>query len=817
MKLFPRLFRKAPPPPAPEPAPTPVEPAPPVVDPAEHARLVQLIADGSLDPAELARLAVEGPTTRVRQSAAAAIDDPAQLHDLLPRLRGKDKAVYKLIKQKCDALLAGQRQAEEEAREAAALCESIERHSTRPHDALYAATLASLTTRWRELPTTMDPQVRQRGQQALERCREVIAAHERDAARQAAELAAQQAAQREAREAREREQQARQQAAALQAEAAARARAEAAAAREAAEQARAEQLAAETQAQREIGSLIRLCSAALQRGDTRKAARFRAGVEEALPATHALPPYLARALQQLDERLNELRQWKDYAVAPKRIELIEEMEALVGSQEEPAALAEHIRALQQEWRTINKGIASDASEEAERFQQAHRAAFKPCEAYFAAQAAVRRENLEARKHVLERLQAFEASLQAEQPDYPFIAQVLREAPLEWRSHFPVDRDAGRAAETEFHQSLDRLRGVLNAWHERNAAEKAALIARARHLSTLEDTTQAIDGVKQLQLSWKETGPVSRDQSQALWDEFRGLCDAVYQRREQAYVQYSAGLEAAKAQAVALCEQVEQAAGVPAAERLTAHANIREWHAAFEELGELPRSDARGLRDRFERAVSRFEAGLAQQDQRDAESAESNLFEAGRHVRAYERAVMRDAPDAERETLRAAAESFMAGVQRWPKGALQALKQAMARADTASAADGESRERALRTLCIRGEVLTSTPTPPGDEALRRDFEMRLLMEGLGQASHADDRDWDAMRLEWIAIGAVAPEVHEELERRFLRCLARRQPNSAQASPYQNHTGRDREPRRERDSGDRKAPRDGRGRPDTGGRR
>ena len=80
------------------------------------------------------------------------------------------------------------------------------------------------------------------------------------------------------------------------------------------------------------------------------------------------------------------------------------MEALVGSQEEPEALAEHIRSLQQEWRTINKGIASDASAEAERFQQAYHAAFKPCQAFFAAQAAVRRENLEARKQVLERLQ-----------------------------------------------------------------------------------------------------------------------------------------------------------------------------------------------------------------------------------------------------------------------------------------------------------------------------------------------------------------------------------------------------------------------------
>ncbi len=271
------------------------------------------------------------------------------------------------------------------------------------------------------------------------------------------------------------------------------------------------------------------------------------------------------------------------------------------------------------------------------------------------------------------MKAFEASHEVEHPDFPLIAQVLREAPQEWRSHSPVDRDAGRSAEIDFHQSMDRLRKILNAWYERNEAEKKSLITQARHLSTVEDTTQAIDGVKRLQALWKETGPVSREQSQALWDEFRALCDAVFQRREQAYAQYSAGLEAAKAQAVALCEQVEQADSVPAAERQSAHARIREWQAAFDALGELPRTDARGLRDRFERAVSRLEAGLAQQDLRDAEAAESNLFEAGRHIRAYERAVMQDAPPAERETLRNAAEAFMAGVRRWPQGGLQALQ------------------------------------------------------------------------------------------------------------------------------------------------
>jgi hypothetical protein len=749
--------------------------------PAEALTVIALCRDPDLlhralaridDPSERAKLVVEAPSSRVRQAAAAAIEDPAQWQALLPLVRNKDKAVYKLLKQRHDALVAERRKAEESARETATLLESLERHGTRAYDSLYAAALQSLAARWRALPTRPDAGLEQRAEQALERCREVIAAHERELARQAAERAAE----REARAARERERAAELQAAAEQAETAARALTEAAAAHAAEARAEdrevAERRASAAQVHREVGSLIRLSSAALQRGDTRKAARHRQAIEEALQANPALPPYLARNLQQLDDRLNELRQWKSYVVAPKRLELIEEMEALVGSSDEPAELAEHIRALRQEWRTINKGIASDAPEDAERFEKAFAAAFRPCQEYFAAQAAVRRENLEARKLVLERLKAFAASQDAEHADHRLVAQVLREAPQEWRSHGPVDREASRDADHEFHQTLDRLRQLLNAWYERNAAEKRSLINQAQLLSATEDTSQAIEGVRRLQALWKETGPASRDQSQALWDEFRSVCDAVYQRREQAYAQYSATLEAAKAQALALCEQVEQAAAVPAVERPSAHAKIREWHAAFDEIGELPRAEARGLRNRFERAVARYEDGLAQQDRRDTEAAEANLIEAARHLRAYERAVMQDAPAAEREALKAAAEAFMAGVRRWPKGGQQALKQAVARAESVSAADVESRENALRMLCIRCEILSATPTPPEDEARRHDYQMRLLMESMGQGVHPDEQDWDALLLEWIGIRAVAPAVYEDLERRFMHCLAQR---------------------------------------------
>jgi hypothetical protein len=677
------------------------------------------------EPAALAKLVTDGPSVRVRVSAATAIVDPGQLHQLLPRVRGKDKAVYKIIRHKCDELLAEQRSIEEAARESEELCEALEMHAERQHGPLYAASLETLQASWHALALRPESSIEQRGEQALARCREVVAEHERELARQAAANEAERAALQEAREARERAREAERHAAAEQAEAEAHAAAEAAAAREAEQHALMERRAAEARAHGEVAGLVRLSSDALRRGNSRKAARFRQAVEDAMQAAPPLPAHLERRLQLLDEKLNELRQWKDYVVAPKRIELIEEMEALVGAPEEPAELAEHIRALQQEWRTINKGIASDASEDGERFQRAFQAAFKPCQAWFASQAAMRRENLFARKLVLERLKAFAASLETEHADYPLAMQVLREAPREWRSHSPVDAEASRPAEIEFQKSMQRLRSSVAGWHERNEADKKALIAQAGQLATAADVAQAIDGVKRLQAQWKQTGPVPRDRSQALWDEFRGSCDAVFQRRDQARAQHAAALQAEKAHAV------EQRAE-------------------------------------------------AEQDQRDSEAAESNLLEAARLIRAYERAVMQDAPATHRETLRNAVENFMAGVRRWPGGGLQALKQSLARADSASGTDDEARETALRMLCIRGEIASSMPTPHEDAELRHDYQMSRLVTSLGQGQRMNDHDWNGMLAEWIAIGAIAPESHDELERRFLRCLPQRPARNRRAS-------------------------------------
>src|SRR5260221_11951700 len=114
------------------------------------------------------------------------------------------------------------------------------------------------------------------------------------------------------------------------------------------------------------------------------------------------------------------------------------MEEFIGSEEAPKALADRIKRLQEEWKTISKGIVSDAAADWERFHQASQAAYQPCREYFEAQARVRQQNLDNRKALLERLTAFETTQNADNPDWRLLASVLREARQERPQHFPVD-------------------------------------------------------------------------------------------------------------------------------------------------------------------------------------------------------------------------------------------------------------------------------------------------------------------------------------------------------------------------------------------
>ena len=753
---------------------------------SDPAHLTQAFA--AIDAQRIALLVIDGPSTQVRQVAAQRIEDPGELRRLLKQLRGRDKNVYKIIKQKCDALHAKDTRTAQLQSDIDILCASLDRHSHRLYDALYPASLRQFEAQWRTLQGQAGADAQQRVSLAMSRCRGVIDAHERRVTDQAA-AAAQQAERQAAREAalaQTAELEQRRQT--LAAQAAAEAGEEAAKIREAVTRARGDRLAAEASALRQMNGLIGKANSALREGSTGRAAGLRRAIEEKLPSMPVIPAYITAQIQKLDAALTDLKGWKDYAVAPKRLELIEAMEVLIGSTETPDALADRIRQIQEDWKTISMGVVSDSEADWQRFRQASQTAYQPCRDYFEAQAKQRQENVERRREVLERLRAFESAHSGEHPEWRAVAAALREAPRESRGYSPVERGAVRAIQEEFVAIIGRLQTRLDAWYSQNATDKHTLIQLARQLLVNDDSRDAVVGVKRLQQQWKAIGTARRDQEQQLWLTFREQCDAVYQKRQHAHAEYTAALETSKSQALALCKQAERTAALAGSALLEGVAQLAQWRAAFEALGDMPRADERGLHDRFERAIKLCQEQVTQQRMRDKEQSFVNLFEAARLIGAYGCAIAGEGAagkpwaaqrgpghpaethpaTAERDALKQAAETFIIGEERWPKGSAEALKEAWGKAHSAANLDPSAQEIALRMLCIRAEIRSGSPTPAEDQALRREHQVQRLLQRMGQRSEAPADDADALAMEWIRVGPAPAATHEVLLNRFLRC-------------------------------------------------
>jgi len=761
MSLFSRLFRKAPPSPAvPE---TPVRqplpqarPAAPAADRARETAQEEASLQAAIDRNDaetIARLVVAGKSTKVRQLAAQAVSDPAQLRDLIRDVRGgNDKSVYKILTSKRDAQLAETRKQEQLQEQINTAASAVERHSHRPYDALFGPTLDQLEIRWQAVAGQASAEVVERVRQAIDRSREVIASHLRQIAVEASRQLAAENEAAEAQRVREIEQKEAAASAAERAQADAEER-----------KARAEKLAAEALAFRQIGGLIRKAQSALNEGTTGRAAGLRRAIEEKLANAPPLSPSLASQLQNLDTRLNELKDWKNFSVGPKRTELMEEMESLVDSTLDPPVLADRIRSLQDEWRTLSKGAGENLEADWQRFQEASRKAYQPCKEYFEAQSLARQENLQRREALVARLVAFEAGHDWEQPDWRLVLVALRESKQLWRQHSPVDRAAGKAVHEQFVAVTSNLQNRLEAAYVANINQKKSLIGRAQQLCSAEDSRGAIDEVKELQRRWKTVGLVPRDEDHRLWEEFRQHCDTVFQRRQQEFAEYSAALESNREKAVAVCEELEGIAGSTGAQLLSSVARVAELRGAFEALGEFPRGVARELRGRFERAVERCEDAVERQKLRDTEASWSTLLEAANRVRAYKLALV-GAPESA-PGLRQSAEEYFAGVAQWPKGGQEAVKSALA---SKSGADLEANDKALRLLCIRAEILADRASPPEDQSLRREYQVQRLVQSMGQGIGADETHMDTLTLEWVKAGPVAESRYTQLLERFKGC-------------------------------------------------
>jgi hypothetical protein len=265
------------------------------------------------------------------------------------------------------------------------------------------------------------------------------------------------------------------------------------------------------------------------------------------------------------QELREIEGWQRWANVGIQEQLCEKMEAL-SAIEAPEEIARRIRELQEQWRESADVPRAQGEALWRRFKAAHDEVWPRCEAYFAAEAERRRDNLAKKTALSERAEALAGATSWVQT-----AEEIKRLQAEWKTIGPVSRGQEKAIWERFRIACDRfftrrhedLARRKTLWAE-NFAKKDSLCARAEALAESTDWDVAAAEVRRLQSEWKTIGPVKKSRSDAIWERFRAACDRFFTRFAQRH-EIARGERVAAREAI--CAELEAASDgrVPASD------------------------------------------------------------------------------------------------------------------------------------------------------------------------------------------------------------------------------------------------------------
>lgn len=126
------------------------------------------------DEAMLETCALQLPLAQLRQAAAQQLQGEAALERVIKASKGKDKGVWRICKDKLNAIRSEQQQEAGIEQQIAELCQNIEMLSRLPYDNLLAPKLEHLQKQWQRVQHHADNEAAQRFSRAFALCKTTV-------------------------------------------------------------------------------------------------------------------------------------------------------------------------------------------------------------------------------------------------------------------------------------------------------------------------------------------------------------------------------------------------------------------------------------------------------------------------------------------------------------------------------------------------------------------------------------------------------------------------------------------------------------------
>jgi hypothetical protein len=323
------------------------------------------------------------------------------------------------------------------------------------------------------------------------------------------------------------------------------------------------------------------------------------------------PKLEEQRLNELDGEVKRLESWLKWSDGQARDGLMAKAEALKNLPQPPDVLAKEIRAIQEEWKALDKKNGGAPKPKWDKFNAVCKEAYAPAKAHFDALRKQRNENASGREKIIDSLHALAdeaAAPLAEGQVRDWVDIEKRKSALfdQWKKGGGVANAAWEALDKKFDIALHKLDAGLDAAREPEIARRKRLIAEAEELANATPSREVTDRAITVQRRWAAERPqglphLRRKDEQKLWDEFKKHTDAVFKARDTQRDQMKAQFSEATKARFAVIDEVKALANSDDPKAIDA--GIGNARTQWRNLPFVDRDKARDLDRKFDDALA----------------------------------------------------------------------------------------------------------------------------------------------------------------------------------------------------------------------
>lgn len=477
----------------------------------------------------------------------------------------------------------------------------------------------------------------------------------------------------------------------------------------------------------------------------------------------------ADKLSRAEGELSTMADWQDFAARPKLEALCEKMEALPAQELAPDALAKEVRTLQNEWKAL--GVSRASNDLWSRFKTAGDTAYEPCKAFFEEKQKERQAKIDNKKSICDALDKSLADidLDSETVDWKAVQRIVNNAKRDWSRNRVTDRKPDRKLEERFTQLLKPVEAKLTEQHDANAVIKKDLIEKVTKLATGEINQHAANQARSLQSNWKAVGITRRKEDQELWEQFNSQCRIIFKTIKDAEREKYKASMGHVFRAKDIIKTLKQHAKSGDADDATLQALSTE----FNNLAEFPERDKKFLFRDFRAAL---DANSKRQETKTRQKRQQVFDEVKRLVGLCEQ--LEDAVELPEmmtgtlveETVDAWDATDVDLPKDWSAPLIARRDAAVAHINKSTQYDYSKTEAARRELLIKMEVAAGVDTPAEDKALRMQFQLANLQQGMTGSAVSDKKtELKSLEREWLSMAPGPRDKRDSLNSRYLKAM------------------------------------------------